>query len=376
MKSIWIVLWITFLIVASAMVFWKKRDPEPVPIPTTNIDIQETKSAYFAWGCFWCMEGIFEAQDGVSAAISGYIGGTSDTANYRDVSSWNTLHREGVQVVYDPDKISYDTLVELFWTQIDPTDEGGQFADRWYHYTTAIYYDGNEEKQIAESSKKSLEDSWKFEIGIATKILEVEPFYPAEDYHQDYYKKSALRYNLYKKGSGRGSFIDENWKKRIDELSNSGANTLWAQLEATYNDDELKKRLTPLQYEVTQKDGTEPPFKNEYWDNKEPGIYVDVVDGTPLYSSLDKFDSGTGWPSFTKPINEESLTTTTDTRFFMTRTEVRSASSDAHLGHIFNDAPAELWGIRHCINSASLRFVPVDELEDEWYEEYIEMFES
>jgi len=310
------------------------------------------------------MEGIFEAQDGVIEAVAGYIGWDEATANYSDVSSWKTQHREGVRIVYNPDEISYEKLVELFWTQIDPTDEGGQFADRGFHYTTAIYYDGEEEKKIAEMSKANLEKSGKFDAPVATKLLPVVPFYDAEKYHQDYYKKSAFRYNLYKQWSGRAGFIDDNWKERIAELN-----------EKTYSDEELRKRLTPLQYKVTQEDGTEKPFENEYWDNHEDGIYVDIIDGTPLFSSLDKFDSWTGWPSFTKPLDEWVVTETEDTKFFMTRTEVRSTSSDSHLGHVFPDGPKDEWGLRYCMNSASLRFIPLDELEDEWYGKYAELFE-
>ena len=361
LQHIWLVTIIVLLITSATMIFGKAHTPKT---ETQKLKPSVTKNAYFAWGCFWCMEGIFEGQDGVIEALSGYIWWTPETANYKDVSSGGTLHREGVKVVYDPTKITYEKLVELFWTQIDPTDEGGQFADRGYQYTTAIYYDGEEEKTIAETSKQSLENSGKFDVGIATKIGSLDPFYEAESYHQNYYKKASLRYNAYARGSGRKWFIEENWKDRIAELN-----------ERTYSDEELRKRLTPLQYKVTQEDGTEPPFENEYWDNKEDGIYVDVIDGTPLYSSLDKFDSGTGWPSFTKAISERVIDTETDTKFFMTRTEAISASSDAHLGHIFPDGPQDKGGMRHCINSAALKFISVDELEDEGYGEYLELFQ-
>jgi len=322
------------------------------------------KYAYFAWGCFWCLEGIFESQKWVVEAHTWYIGWPEETATYAGSSTPHTKHREWVRITYNPSEINYQKLVELFWTQIDPTDAGWQFADRGFQYTTAIFYDGEEEKQIAENSKKTLEDSGKFDAEIATEIVALTPFYEAEHYHQDYYKKAATRYKAYARLSGRKWFIEENWKDRISELT-----------EQTYGTTGLKERLTPLQYHVTQEEGTEPPFNNEYWDNKEAGIYVDIIDGTPLYSSLDKFDSGTGWPSFSKTIDEDVVTEHIDTKLFITRTEVRSQSSDAHLGHIFSDAPKELGGIRHCINSASLRFVPFDELETEGYEEYVELFE-
>lgn len=209
--------------------------------PQKQTPSASTQTAVFAGGCFWCMEGIFEAQEGVQEAKVGYIGGSPETANYPSVSSGNTKHREAVQVIYDPQKISYETLVELFWTQIDPTDPDGQFADKGFQYTTALYYANEEEKAVAERSKQNLEASKKFEKAIATLILPQSEFYEAESYHQDYYKKSSFRYNLYKRGSGREGFIDENWKDRIAELS-----------QETYSDEALKERLTPLQYKVTQ----------------------------------------------------------------------------------------------------------------------------
>jgi len=333
-------------------------------------EINATATAYFAWGCFWCMEGIFEKQYGVEWAYSGYTGGEASTATYEQTSAKNTGHREAVRVVYDPDIISYETLVELYWTQINPTDDGGQFNDRGFVYSPAIYYENNKEKDIAEASKKALQDSGRFEEDILVTIEPAKEFFDAEEYHQDYYKKNPIRYKVYTSWSGRRPFIETNWQDRIEEIESSLKKPV-----AKYNEEELRERLTPLQYKVTQQEGTEPAFHNEYWDNKEAWIYVDIVDGTPLYSSLDKFDSGTGWPSFTKWIDENNLTTHIDTRFFMTRTEVRSKHADSHLGHIFNDAPAELGWIRHCINSASLRFIPVDKLEEEGYEDYVEMFE-
>lgn len=350
------------LFIINIMVFWFKNTSSEIQVKDTPLTGNE-KQAYFAGGCFWCMEGIFEGQEGVIEARTGYIGGTPDTANYSDVSTGTTKHREGVEVFYNPEKISYAKLVELFWTQIDPTDAEGQFADKGYQYTTAIYYSDAVEKEIAEKSKDTLEESAKFESEIATLILPTTEFYEAEAYHQDYYKNAATRYNQYAAGSGRKWFIEENWKDRITELSGN-----------TYTEEELRARLTPLQYKVTQEDATEKPFTNEYWDNHEDGIYVDIVDGTPLFSSLDKFESGTGWPSFTKPIDDAFIDEQTDTKFFMTRTEVRSAGSDSHLGHLFDDGPKDKWGLRYCLNSAALKFIPVDELEEEGYGEYMKLF--
>lgn len=351
---------------------------------TKNISSQYNYSAtaYFAGGCFWCMEAIFEAQEWVEWAYSGYTGWEESTATYEQTSKGNTAHREAVRVVYDPEVISYRKLLELYWTQTDPTDGEGQFNDRGYVYSPAIYYSTQEEKAIAELSKKHLQDSWRFNDDIVTAIEPARPFYDAEDYHQDYYKNNPIRYKLYTAWSGRKDFIEQNWQDRIDELEwkkyvngTLVEDNISRQKTSQYSQEQLREMLTPIQYKVTQEMWTEPAFNNAYWDNKKAGIYVDIIDGTPLYSSLDKFDSGTGWPSFTRWIDESNLVLDVDTRFFMTRTEVSSATSWAHLWHIFEDAPQELGGIRHCINSASLRFIPVESLESEWYGEYLEMFQ-
>lgn len=329
------------------------------------------KSAYFAWGCFWCMEWIFEAQEWVKEAITWYAWWTKETAKYDIVSTWTTKHRETVKVIYDPDKISYEKLVKLFWTQIDPTDPDGQFADKWFQYTTAIFYSNDKEKAIAMKEKEELENSKKFEKKIATQIIPFTTFFDAEEYHQDYYKKSSLRYNLYKKWSWREWFIENNWEKDIEKL-NSEKTQSWNNLVP--NKQDMIKNLTPLQYDVTQNGWTEKPFKNEYWDNHEEWIYVDIVDWTPLFSSLDKYDSWTGWPSFTKPISLENIIEEEDNTLFSTRTEVRSKKADSHLGHVFNDWPEDKWWLRFCMNSASLRFVPLEDLEKEGYGEYIKLF--
>ena len=321
------------------------------------------------------MEGIFEAQTGVTAAVSGYAGGTEATANYEVVTAGTSDHREAVEISYDPSVISYATLVDLYFTQIDPTQADGQFADRGYRYTTAILYTTDDEKRIAETAIITLDKSKKFDKPIAVKVEPRTTFFPAEEYHQDYYKKSSFRYNLYKEDSGRKGYIDENWSGEIDQIEATQSGKTQAPGYSVPQDDakdkriptreELKKILTPIQYEVTQEEGTERPFSNAYNDNKEPGIYVDIISGAPLYSSLDKFDSGTGWPSFTRPISATSVTLHEDNGLFSRRTEVRSPSSDSHLGHVFDDGPRDQGGQRYCMNSAALRFVPVADLERE-----------
>jgi peptide methionine sulfoxide reductase msrA/msrB len=319
--------------------------------PTPETEYPATaKYIYVAGGCFWGVEEYMSRIPGVLDAASGYANGTTENPSYEDVCYKNTGHAETVQIVYDSAEISLDVLLETFFTIIDPTSENRQGNDVGSQYRTGVYY--TDEADLAVIDKVVTIEQQKYEKPIVTEILPHDNFYLAEEYHQDYLQKHPNGY----------CHIDLTAARET-------AMAAWinSQSYPVPSQEELKERLTDIQYQVTQENDTEYAFTNEYFDNHDRGLYVDIVTGEPLFSSSDKYDSGCGWPSFTRPIIAEVVTEHEDTSYNMVRVEVRSRAGDTHLGHVFNDGPKDKGGLRYCINSASIRFIPYEDMEEEGY---------
>lgn len=353
--------------------YFTQRSYGSEPVEINENDLWET--ATFAGGCFWCMEPPFEEIEGVDEAVSGYIGGEEVNPSYEEVASGETSHVEAVQIRYDPELVSYEDLLEVFWRQVDPTDDEGQFVDRGDQYVTGIFYHDEEQKEAAERSKQDLADSGRFEQPIVTEIQEAGTFYKAEDYHQNFYEENPVRYEFYRSNSGRDEFIEEHWEDQEYEVEQQTSEVpFWRDYEKE-SEEVLEERLTEEEFYVTQEDGTETAYQNQYWDHYEDGIYVDILSGEPLFSSTHQYESGTGWPSFTQPIAEEYIVTEPEWSLFGRRTEVRSNYGDSHLGHVFEDGP-QPDGLRYCMNSAALEFIAVEDMEDEGYEDFMYLFEE
>jgi len=395
-----VLLW--FFVFLSVGSLGKSAEPQQSENGDNN---QGQATAILAGGCFWCVESSFEKCPGVIDVVSGYSGGRSARPTYQNYSTGG--HREVVMVVYDPTKVTYAGLVEFLIKHINPWDKAGSFIDRGKNYSPAIYYATPDEKKSAEQVIRAIDDMKVYKKAINVPIIARKTFWPAEDYHQNYHNTNSANYLAYRRTCGRDPFIQEHWGDKADELilpgsiptgensrpkkgetgkvdsdsqqeSSNGTSTKSAEKAWTQfvkpSRQVLRKKLTPAQYEVTQENGTELPFNNSFWNHHEAGIYVDIVSGEPLFSSLDKFDSGTGWPSFVRAIEADCIDTEVDFSNGTQRVEVRSKIANSHLGHVFDDGPPQQGGFRFCINSASLRFIPVGDLERLGYGEYVERF--
>lgn len=303
---------------------------------------------YLAGGCFWGMEKYLQSIKGVKATTVGYANGKTENPSYEEVCRNGTGHAETVKVEYDENAAPLPFILELFFEAIDPTTINRQGNDIGTQYRSGIYYTDDKDLPYITKALEKLQK--RLNKAVAVELKPLSNFYTAEEYHQKYLDKNPGGY----------CHIGPQKFKMASEA-------VYKPQYEKPNDLKLKEMLTPEQYEVTQNGATEPPFRNEYWDKFREGIYVDITTGEPLFSSKDKFESGCGWPSFAKPIESGALYEKDDRSLFMRRTEVRSSSGDAHLGHVFDDGPKKLGGLRYCINSAALRFIPKEEMEAEGY---------
>ncbi len=350
------VLGVALFVTACATTAKIEPDQTNQTIAVNKFATENTNEIYLAGGCFWGVEEYMDRIKGVVDATSGYANGNTVNPTYEDVSYRKVGHAETVRVTYDPSIISLEGILNKYFLVIDPTSVNKQGNDVGSQYRTGIYFVNEKDEEIID--RVISEQQKKYTKDIVVEVEKLNNFYQAEDYHQDYLKNNPNGY----------CHIDLNASGTLQDLIKKEDYPI-------PSDEVLRKQLTAEQYAVTQENKTEAAFSNQYFDNKEKGIYVDVVTGEPLFTSIDKYDSGCGWPSFVKPIIPEVVTEHVDSSYNMTRTEVRSRAGDTHLGHVFNDGPKDRGGLRYCINSASIRFINYNELDKEGYGFLIYLFE-
>lgn len=365
---------------AAPAVTISQLDTSSVPDPTPATTGSNIQTALVAGGCFWCVEADLEKTPGIISAVSGYAGGSSANPTYQDYGSGG--HREVVEVTYDANEISFEGVLIVTLKTTDPTDDSGTFKDRGDKYSAAFYYENQAQLDIINNLIAEVDQNGPYDQPLAIDIEPRPTFWPAEDFHQDYYKGTLtkLKYQFYRNASGRSDFISEHWGTDTSPTLPWRTNQTISMNDTTYpwqsyvkpSKEVLQSQLDPLAYRVTQEDGTERAGTSPLDKVWEDGIYVDILSGAPLYSSRDKFDSGTGWPSFVKPITPDAITEHEDRKLFTVRTETRSRYGDNHIGHVFADGPADRGGLRYCMNGAALRFVPKADMVAEGYEDFLQ----
>ena len=346
-------------------------------LTSSSTTLTQPRIMLVAGGCFWCVEADLEKLPGVLSVISGYADGTAPNPTYENYTELG--FREAVKITYNPTLVTFEQILIYALKHLDPTDAGGSFHDRGEQYAPAFYYGNTMEKEIIENLISDMNNNGPYDVPLAIDVLAESTFWPAEDYHQDYYKKisSKLKYSYYRRASGRDDFIKKYWG------NDTGPTLSWRKELATgskvyqwtnYSKPDksvLKLKLPELAYKVTQEEETEHPYSSPLDKNEEVGIYVDILSGEPLFSSRDKFNSGTGWPSFVKPITTTAVTEKMDKKLFSTRTEIRSTIADNHLGHVFSDGPKERGGLRYCMNGVALDFIPKTDMVESGYGDFL-----